>query len=82
MIVLALQVESLQRQVSNLAATQTNNEDITSRTKTDYAVLQARYYMLEVRRDSELPLIISHPIIICPSSHDCKVLPVDPRLND
>lgn len=41
------QVEILQRQVSTLAATQTNADDQTTRTKTENAVLQARYYMLE-----------------------------------
>lgn len=41
------QVEILQRQVSTLAATQTTADDQTTRTKTENAVLQARYYMLE-----------------------------------
>ncbi|XP_059609078.1 rab11 family-interacting protein 3 isoform X4 [Phlebotomus argentipes] len=41
------QLELLQRQVTNLADTQNNVEDITTRTKTEYAVLQARYHMLE-----------------------------------
>lgn len=40
-------MEILQRQVSTLAATQTNADDQTTRTKTENAVLQARYYMLE-----------------------------------
>lgn len=42
-----LQLEILQRQVTNLADTQSNVDDRTSRTKADYAVLQARYQMLE-----------------------------------
>lgn len=42
-----LQLEILQRQVTNLADTQNNVEDRTSRTKAEYAVLQARYHMLE-----------------------------------
>lgn len=42
-----LQLEILQRQVTNLADTQSNVDDRTSRTKTEYAVLQARYHMLE-----------------------------------
>uniref|UniRef100_A0A182T5M4 Uncharacterized protein n=1 Tax=Anopheles maculatus TaxID=74869 RepID=A0A182T5M4_9DIPT len=41
------QLEILQRQVTNLADTQSNVDDRTSRTKTEYAVLQARYHMLE-----------------------------------
>uniref|UniRef100_A0A1B0DF03 Rab11-FIP3/4 domain-containing protein n=1 Tax=Phlebotomus papatasi TaxID=29031 RepID=A0A1B0DF03_PHLPP len=41
------QLELLQRQVTNLADSQNNVEDITTRTKTEYAVLQARYHMLE-----------------------------------
>ncbi|XP_055704994.1 rab11 family-interacting protein 3 isoform X4 [Phlebotomus papatasi] len=40
-------LELLQRQVTNLADSQNNVEDITTRTKTEYAVLQARYHMLE-----------------------------------
>lgn len=42
-----LQLEILQRQVSTLADSQSNAEDRTSRTKTEHAVLQARYHMLE-----------------------------------
>ncbi|XP_031632511.1 probable serine/threonine-protein kinase DDB_G0286465 isoform X2 [Contarinia nasturtii] len=41
------QLEILQRQVSTLADSQSNAEDRTSRTKTEHAVLQARYHMLE-----------------------------------
>ncbi|XP_055619627.1 rab11 family-interacting protein 4A isoform X2 [Toxorhynchites rutilus septentrionalis] len=49
------QLEILQRQVTNLADTQNNVEDRTSRTKAEYAVLQARYHMLEEQlRESEL----------------------------
>ncbi|XP_053671292.1 rab11 family-interacting protein 4B [Anopheles nili] len=49
------QLEILQRQVSNLADTQNNVDDRTSRTKTEYAVLQARYHMLEEQlRETEL----------------------------
>ena len=49
------QLEILQRQVTNLADTQNNVDDIKSRTKADYAVLQARYHMLEEQlRDTEL----------------------------
>lgn len=44
---MAFQLEILQRQVSTLADSQSNAEDRTSRTKTEYAVLQARYHMLE-----------------------------------
>lgn len=40
-------MEILQRQVSTLADSQSNAEDRTSRTKTEHAVLQARYHMLE-----------------------------------
>ncbi|XP_055619637.1 rab11 family-interacting protein 4A isoform X11 [Toxorhynchites rutilus septentrionalis] len=48
-------LEILQRQVTNLADTQNNVEDRTSRTKAEYAVLQARYHMLEEQlRESEL----------------------------
>ena len=48
-------MEILQRQVSTLAATQTNADDQTTRTKTENAVLQARYYMLEEQlRECEL----------------------------
>lgn len=50
-----MQLEILQRQVTNLADTQNNVDDIKSRTKADYAVLQARYHMLEEQlRDAEL----------------------------
>ncbi|XP_023298741.2 rab11 family-interacting protein 4B isoform X1 [Lucilia cuprina] len=41
------QLELLQRQVTDLTDTKTTVEDLTSRTKTEYAVLQARYHMLE-----------------------------------
>ncbi|XP_055312243.1 rab11 family-interacting protein 4B isoform X2 [Sitodiplosis mosellana] len=41
------QLEILQRQVSTLADSQSTAEDRTSRTKTEHAVLQARYHMLE-----------------------------------
>lgn len=48
-------LEILQRQVTNLADTQSNVDDRTSRTKTEYAVLQARYHMLEEQlRETEL----------------------------
>lgn len=42
-----VQLEILQRQVSTLADSQSNAEDRTTRTKTEHAVLQARYHMLE-----------------------------------
>lgn len=42
-----LQLEILQRQVTNLADSQNTVDDRTSRTKTEHAVLQARYHMLE-----------------------------------
>lgn len=42
-----LQLEILQRQVTNLADSQSTVDDRTSRTKTEHAVLQARYHMLE-----------------------------------
>lgn len=42
-----LQLELLQRQVTDLADTQNIAEDRTTRTKTEYAVLQTRYHMLE-----------------------------------
>ncbi|KFB44175.1 AGAP010445-PA-like protein [Anopheles sinensis] len=49
------QLEILQRQVTNLENTQSNVDDRTSRTKTEYAVLQARYHMLEEQlRETEL----------------------------
>ncbi|XP_062717146.1 rab11 family-interacting protein 4 isoform X4 [Aedes albopictus] len=48
-------LEILQRQVTNLADTQNNADDRTSRTKADFAVLQARYHMLEEQlRETEL----------------------------
>ncbi|XP_058126485.1 rab11 family-interacting protein 4B isoform X5 [Anopheles ziemanni] len=48
-------LEILQRQVTNLENTQSNVDDRTSRTKTEYAVLQARYHMLEEQlRETEL----------------------------
>ncbi|KAM7354875.1 rab11 family-interacting protein nuf isoform 1-T1 [Cochliomyia hominivorax] len=48
------QLELLQRQVTDLTDTKTTVEDLTSRTKTEYAVLQARYHMLEEQfRDAE-----------------------------
>jgi len=42
-----LQLELLQRKVDDLSDTQNIAEDRTTRTKTEYAVLQARYHMLE-----------------------------------
>ncbi|XP_037936595.1 rab11 family-interacting protein 4B isoform X2 [Teleopsis dalmanni] len=49
------QLELLQRQVTDLASTQNIAEDRTTRTKTEYAVLQARYHMLEEQyRESDL----------------------------
>ncbi|XP_067648212.1 rab11 family-interacting protein 4B isoform X2 [Eurosta solidaginis] len=49
------QLELLQRQVTDLADTQNIAEDRTTRTKTEYAVLQTRYHMLEEQyRESEL----------------------------
>ncbi|XP_055856893.1 rab11 family-interacting protein 4B isoform X5 [Episyrphus balteatus] len=49
---LSHKLELLQRQVTDLADTQT---DRTTRTKTEYAVLQTRYHMLEEQfRESEL----------------------------
>lgn len=48
-------LEILQRQVTSLADTQNNVDDRTSRTKTEHAVLQARYHMLEEQlRDTEI----------------------------
>lgn len=44
---LYFQLEILQRQVTTLADSQNNAEDRTTRTKTEHAVLQARYHMLE-----------------------------------
>lgn len=46
-LIYGLQLEILQRQVSTLADSQSNAEDRTTRTKTEHAVLQARYHMLE-----------------------------------
>ncbi|KAL5292231.1 RAB11FIP4.2 family protein [Megaselia abdita] len=47
--------ELLQRQVTDLADSQNVAEDRTSRTKTEYAVLQTRYHMLEEQyRDLEI----------------------------
>ncbi|KAH8244084.1 hypothetical protein KR038_005584 [Drosophila bunnanda] len=49
------QLELLQRKVEDLSDTQNIAEDRTTRTKTEYAVLQARYHMLEEQyRESEL----------------------------
>ncbi|XP_037909280.1 rab11 family-interacting protein 4A isoform X6 [Hermetia illucens] len=49
------QLDLLQRQVTDLADTRNTVEDRTTRTKTEYAVLQARYHMLEEQfRESEL----------------------------
>lgn len=49
------QLEILQRQVTNLADSQSTVDDRTTRTKTEHAVLQARYHMLEEQlRDVEL----------------------------
>ncbi|KAL5292241.1 RAB11FIP4.2 family protein [Megaselia abdita] len=49
------QFELLQRQVTDLADSQNVAEDRTSRTKTEYAVLQTRYHMLEEQyRDLEI----------------------------
>ncbi|XP_017022957.1 rab11 family-interacting protein 4B isoform X2 [Drosophila kikkawai] len=48
-------LELLQRKVEDLSDTQNIAEDRTTRTKTEYAVLQARYHMLEEQyRESEL----------------------------
>ncbi|KRF85079.1 rab11 family-interacting protein 4B isoform X8 [Drosophila virilis] len=48
-------LELLQRKVDDLSDTQNIAEDRTTRTKTEYAVLQARYHMLEEQyRESEL----------------------------
>lgn len=43
----SLQLQILQQQVTDLADTQVIAEDRTTRTRTEYAVLQARYDMLE-----------------------------------
>ncbi|XP_055385892.1 rab11 family-interacting protein 4B isoform X4 [Condylostylus longicornis] len=49
------QLELLQRQVTDLADSQSTVDDRTTRTKTEYAVLQARYHMLEEQyREAEL----------------------------
>lgn len=42
-----LQLDLLQRQVTNLTDTQSNVEDRTNRAKTEYAVLKAKYLILE-----------------------------------
>jgi Rab11 family-interacting protein 3/4 len=48
-------LELLQRQVTNLTDTHMNSEDKHSRAKTEYAVLQAKYHMLEEQlRETEL----------------------------
>lgn len=48
-------LELLQRQVTNLTDTQMNSDDKHTRAKTDYAVLQAKYHMLEEQlRETEL----------------------------
>lgn len=48
-------LELLQRQITNLADTQMNTDDRTTRAKTDYAVLQTKYHMLEEQlRETEL----------------------------
>jgi Rab11 family-interacting protein 3/4 len=48
-------LELLQRQITNLADTQMNTDDRTTRTKTEYAVLQTKYHMLEEQlRETEL----------------------------
>ncbi|KAL9903553.1 rab11 family-interacting protein 4B isoform X4 [Glossina fuscipes] len=53
---ISYKLELLQRQVTDLADTQNNiADDRTTRTKTEYAVLQARYHMLEEQfREAEL----------------------------
>ncbi|XP_037909279.1 rab11 family-interacting protein 4B isoform X5 [Hermetia illucens] len=52
---LSHKLDLLQRQVTDLADTRNTVEDRTTRTKTEYAVLQARYHMLEEQfRESEL----------------------------
>lgn len=63
---ICFQLEILQRQVSNLADSQNNVDDRTSRTKTEHAVLQARYHMLE----EQLREVSSHS----PSSWSVLVL--------
>lgn len=48
-------LEQLQRQITNLADTQMGSDDRTTRAKTEYAVLQAKYHMLEEQqRETEL----------------------------
>lgn len=48
-------LELLQRQITNLADTQMNTDDRTTRAKTEYAVLQTKYHMLEEQlRETEL----------------------------
>lgn len=48
-------LELLQRQITNLADTQMNSDDRTTRTKTEYAVLQTKYHMLEEQmRETEM----------------------------
>lgn len=48
-------LELLQRQITNLADTQMNSDDRTSRAKTENAVLQTKYEMLEeTLRETEL----------------------------
>lgn len=48
-------LEQLQRQITNLADTQMGSEDRTTRAKTEYAVLQTKYHMLEEQlRETEL----------------------------
>lgn len=46
-VVFYFQFELLQRQVTDLADSHSVAEDRTTRTKTEYAVLQTRYHMLE-----------------------------------
>lgn len=48
-------LELLQRQITNLADTQMSTDDRTTRAKTEYAVLQTKYHMLEEQlRETEL----------------------------
>lgn len=48
-------LELLQRQITNLADTQMNSDDRTTRAKTEYAVMQTKYHMLEEQlRETEL----------------------------
>lgn len=52
---ISYKLELLQRQVTDLADTKSTVEDLTTRTKTEYAVLQARYHMLDEQfREAEL----------------------------